>query len=412
MRKKAAMILSTLILMNMTAMAALAQAQTDAETTIETYAATTSVEGDNRYKAIRLTPLVYNLTNSNLSDILVKDSKGENVPYFIHEGSRSSSTITESTSLALINAYLFEDDYYFDYKLAVDTDRDTISTSIEFSTYHTNFAKELEVYGSYDNIHWDYIKRDSLFSVDGKDKLYIDFWQPLKYTHYRLKLGNNLEQISFDSAQLVYSVELSEDVYLLGSLQADFTIKSEDGVTTITVEGLQNLRLCDITIQTNSMFMRNVSAGSWRQKELYNLSFNDTSYSDTKIPLYWDIPLDEKYVITIYDGDDRPIEIDGILATYYGADVIFEGSARETYTLEFGRDPTKTAPVYDIGRYRNEILKGPIDRGTIQTINLLEIEIPQVRDYRVVFNVVIVVVTFLLGTVLVLKLRQKNSGTG
>ena len=271
------------------------------------FAHTAAIEtgGENQYKAVRLTPQIYNASNSDLSDLLIKDGNGENVPYFINTGSKKAYSSKENYEMSLINSYI------------------------------------------------------------------------------------------------------SEETYFIEVLEPAFTIESGDRRTNIIIEGLRNLRLCDVTLHTGSMFKRNVSTPHGTSKELYNLTLNDTSYADTTIPLNWNISQDEIYNITIADGDDKPITISSITVRYYADDVVFDGKTGGNHTLEFGRDATKAAPVYDIERYKNDILKGTIDKTTIGEIHYITEEIASERDYKLVFNIVIIVVTLLLGTVILLKLKKK-----
>ena len=367
-----------------------------------------TISGDNRYKAVRLTPQVYNAANGNLSDILIKDAGSENTPYFINSGVKNATESRESYPLVLINSYLKDDNFYFDYKLAAERGADTISTSVEFSTQYTNFAKEVDVYGSYDNINWDYVQNDIIYSIDDKTKLTIEFTRPQKFTHYRLKLANNLEQIAFDTATLVYVVEIGEENYFIETIEPGFNVESANKETYIDIKGLKNLRLCDITIHSDSMFSRYANAPGGVYKELYNLSLNGATYADTTLQLNWHISADDAYRITIADADDKPIQVDGVTVRYYADDIVFEGRADGTYTLEFDGGAAGAAPVYDIARYKTEILKGPVDRVTIGEIVYAEIKEPaQERDYRMIFNIVIVVVTLLLGSIIVIKLKKK-----
>jgi len=375
-----------------------------------THSAKIEVSGENRYKAARLIPQIYNAANSDLSDLLLKNSKGENVPYFIRSGLRESYTSRETYVLELINSYLKDDSFYFDYKTAAAQSADTIATSLEFSTNNINFAKAVDIYGSYDNINWDFIQKDTLYAVDDTSKLAIGFARPQKYTHYRLKLANNMEQIIFTAANLIYSIETSEENYFIESLAPTFIVEHTDNKRTdIMIEGLINLRLCDMTIDTDSMFKRTVSTawGLSVNKELYNLSLNGTSYADTTLPLNWQIPIDDTYTIMIADADDKPININGVTVRYYADEVVFEGAAGEVYTLEFGRDVAKRAPVYDIERYKNDILSGAIDRAAIGAITYAAPQqLPQ-YNFTLIFNIVIVVVALLLGIVILLKLKKK-----
>jgi len=367
-----------------------------------------NLTGANRYKAVRLTPAVYNAANTDLSDLLIKDSKNDNTPYFIHRGFQSVASSRDSYKLELINSYLKDDSFYFDYKLAAERSADTISTSLEFTTRVTNFAKAIELYGSYDNINWAFIQKDTIYSIDNKSKLMINFASPQKFTHFRLKLANNLEQISFSSASLVYSVETSGEIYFIESLEPAYSAKNVDKTTEITIEGLKNLRLCDITIHTDSMFKRNVRTSHGASKELFNLTLNDTTYSDTSIPLYWQVSANDTYTLTINNADDKPIEVKGLTARYFADELVFEAKANETYTLEFGSDPAKRAPVYDIERYKNEILKGEIDKATLGAISSAAPKAPS-TNYKLIFNIVIIVITLLLGTVIILRLKKSGA---
>ena len=373
----------------------------------KTHTAGIEISGVNEYKAVRLTPQIYNSSNYDLSDLLIKDSSGEDVPYFLNTGSSSAHITREVYQMSLINSYIKDDKFYFDYMLAVERDGDMLSTSIEFTTKDTGFAKEVDVYGSFDNMHWEFVQSDKIYSIDDKSKLEIKLARPQKYTHYRLELANNLEQIAFSAVCLVYHVEMYEESFFIESLEPAFTVESADRKTDIIIEGLHNLRLCDVTIHTESMFMRNAGRPQGGSKELYNLTLNGTSYSDTTMPLGWYIPRGETFIITIDDGDDKPIAVSSVTVRYYADDVVFKGESGGVYTLEFSGNAEKRAPVYDIERYKNDILKGEIDSAAIGEINYAIDEAPPERDFKLVFNIVIVAVTLLLGVVILLKLKKK-----
>ncbi|MCL1804999.1 MAG: DUF3999 domain-containing protein [Clostridiales bacterium] len=369
-------------------------------------AAKLALAGDSRYKSLRLTPEIYNASNDDLSDLLIIDSAGESVPYFIHTGYRRAYASREAYPMVLVDSYVKDDCFYFDYKLAAPRSGDAVATSLEFATPSAGFAKEVALYGSYDNIYWEFVQNDKLYSIDGVTKLSIEFAQARKYTHYRLMLANNLERISFDAVSLVYRVEISEESNFIESLEPAFTVGSGGRATNIAISGLRNLRLYDVTIHTGSMFKRYARTPHGVGKELYNLSFSGMSYTDTAIPLNWSISHDDEYVVILDDGDDKPIAVDSITVRYYADEVVFEGKAGESYILEFGRDASKRAPVYDIERYKSDVLRGPIDKASISEILYAPEQGAPARDYRLLFNIVIVAVALLLGAVIVLKLRK------
>jgi hypothetical protein len=248
------------------------------------------IEGENRYKSVRLIPQVYNAAHCALSDLLIKNS-GENVPYFIN----SSVGKTNET----------------------------------------------------------------------------------------------------------------EETYFIESFTPEFTVETQDKTTRILIEGLKNLRLCDLQIETDSMFIRKARASRGIEKELYNLSINGTTYTDTVLPLNRRVSESDIFTVSISDGDDEPVNITGIIVRYYADDLVFQGNAGGVYRLEFGADLSRAAPVYDIERYKNEILKGPIDRLVlgeivyVQTEPAREIIIP-----KIVFNIVVTVIGILLAVLIIFKLKK------
>ncbi len=375
-------------------------------TTVFANTATIQVTGENRYKAVRLTPEIYNNANSDLSDILVKNSNGETIPYFINSGFLMMNENLETFKMELINSYIKDENFYFDYKVTDQLERDIVANSIDVSTDDRNFAKVIEVYGSYDNVYWEFVQSDKLYSIDDKSKLSIDFNKPQKYCYYRFKLSNNLEKISFYDVKLVYNVKESEINYFIESLTPTYSIEEKDKTTYIHIKGLKNLRLCEIVIKTDTVFKRTANAPD-TSKEIYNLTLNEMSYSDTTLPLNGQLNMDEDYIITIDNNDDKPIAIKGLDVLYYADEVVFEANKNEHYTLEFGADESKTAPIYDITKYKDEILKKSLDKATINIINYdNEEEKQEEGDYKTVFNVVVIVITILLGVLILIRLRR------
>ena len=377
----------------------------------QVYANTAEIQmsGNDNYKAVRLTPEIYNNANSNLSDILILDSNGQAVPYFVYSGQQSEYETRETTPMKLINAYTKNDKFYFDYQLEQQQQRDTVSTSIECISKNTNFAKEVNIYGSYDNIYWEFIQNDKLYAIDDKSKSEIIFHHRQKYTYYRIELANNLEKISFDAVNLVYNVKESEKSYFIESLTPHYTIENKDKMTYINVEGLKNLRLCDITIDTNTMFQRTALSSLSAAKEIYSITLRDEAYANTTLPIDGKISYDDIFQITILNNDDKPIEILGITVRYYVDEIVFKPIADEKYMLYFDADDTKIAPVYDIERYKEEILKGPIDIVSIGPVNYTEEKIVSAKwDFKALFNIVVIGIAILLGGLILFQLKRKQ----
>ena len=376
------------------------------------HSAEIKISGENRYKAVRLNAAIYNYANSDLSDILIKDSKGDNVPYFINTYTKSLTKQDKSYALKLINSYKMAADSYYDYRLTeIKKDRDYPATAISFTVKDKDFAREISVYGSYDNINWELIKKDKIYSIEGKEKLIIEFSQPVKFTHYRITLGNDLKQLSLSRAELIYSTATYEESYFIETLKPRFSVEFSERETIVYITGLKQLRLYDLTIHTGSTFKRVVKTPGGN-KEMFNLALNETAYNDTTIELHRDISYTDSYPVIIVDEDDKPIEIESITVRYYVDELVFEGKPKEVYHLEFGEDPDKAAPVYDIERYKEEILKGEIDKVDLGNIVFPRPEAPKkMKDYSALFNVVIVLTSVLLGVVIVFKIKKAEDSS-
>jgi len=284
-------------------------------TTAFAHTATIENSGENKYKAIRITPEIYNNANHDLSDLRIKDNSGEDIPFFINSGGGTKT-----------------------------------DTSVQ------------------------------------------------RYT----------------MAMSTYNFFTQEKTYFVESITPRFSTKEKDKNTYINIEGLKNLRLGEITISTESMFKRTVSSPFGISKELYNLTFSNTSYTDTSMSFDWQTSNDDVFVLSINNGDDKPISINKITVKYYADELVFEGSKSEKYTIYFGAGDTKAAPVYDIERYKNEILADNIDRLSIKEVVLDKSkEEPEPKteaepyDYRMIFNIAVIAAAVVLGVLILLKLRKK-----
>lgn len=366
--------------------------------------ATISNQGNHQYKSVRLSPMIYQWANKDLSDIRIKDDKGQEVPYFIHTADQKIQQESAQYDMELINSYVKDDAFYFDYKVKIMPIGDVLATSIVAESNETNFAKSVELYGSYDNKNWQKIKDDTLYSVDSHVKTQISFEEPQKYTYYRFKLSNNLENISFDQVCLEYDASQYQEDYFLEEMTPGFTISEQGSNTEITLKGIKNLKLADITIVSDSMFKRMLFT-PFGEKEIYHLTFGKETYQDATIPMNWQVSDTDNFVMTIQNNDDVPINIDNIIVQYYADELVFDGSDSELFMLEFGNLKDKTAPEYDIANYQDLALKQGTDSLKI-TNTIIDDNVEQTVDYKWVFNIVVICIGVLLGGVLLLKVRK------
>lgn len=372
------------------------------------YSATIENNGNNKYKAVRLTPEIYNNIQENMADLELYSKDNEPIPYFINSSKESYFVLNEIYEMKEINSFVKDSYFYFDYTLKTPQDKDVIASSIKVETESNNFAKEVEIFGGYDNINWEKVQDDIIYNVDGNRKLEMTFDGVKKYTYYRFKISNNLEKISFTKVTLNHNNVVQEREYFTDTISPEFTTEEREKTTVIKIKGLKNLKLNDITLKTDSMFKRLVTFDGFESKMLYNLEFESTNYMDLTIPLEQYRVTTDTAEITIDNNDDKPIKILGIEAKYLIDELIFEGSKEDEYILKYGNTQSTTPKSYDISNYKEQILKEGYDVLSIKVIKTettKDIDKQQV-DYKLIFNVVICVVAFLLGFVIIRRLRK------
>ena len=362
--------------------------------------------GQNKYKSIRLTPEIYNFSNSDLSDLRIIDENNQTIPYFINTSYQTIYKGSYNYPMLRIDSYLKDDKFYFDYALEKEYDSDIQATSIKLASSNTNFAKQVEIFGSYDGINWTKIQDDIIYSVDNNVKLEILFNKTQKFTHYRFRLSNNLEKISFERVELNYDVSISEKSYFTETITPEFSREEQENNTHIHINGLKNLKLNEITIVSDSVFKRNASTPI-NSKEIYNLNFGDEKYCDTTLEMNWHIPDQDIFTLIIHNNDDKPINIDSIIVTYFADELVFDGSSSNSYTLKFGTDPSAKKPMYDIANYKEEVLKQNIDKLTLSNITFDD-KTKQENEvnYELIFNITVIIVTIILGVITINKLRK------
>jgi hypothetical protein len=378
-----------------------------------------SGSGSRKYKAIQLTADVYNRTKPNLADLMLYNENNEPIPYFINSFTDTNTESQKTYDMEQIDAFLKKDRYYLDFTLRIPQTRDVTATSLELEANAdvdadadagsdgTDFVKKVVVWGGYDGVNWNRIMEDTLYAVDANRKLEIRFTDVLKYTFYRLELSNNLEKVAFPSARLKYNELQRAREYYTSKLDPKYTIEQKGSDTLVKLTGLLNLKLCSITLKTDSMFKRTVSFDNQPSKQLYHLQFNDNVYQDLTIPLGSYVMGSETSSLTIRNGDDKPIDIKGIEISYLVDELIFDGSGSDDYTLRFGNPSIQEPKSYDVASYSEQILKQGYDVLNLGKIKA-EAKAPEVKqlDYKLIFNVTIVAAAAVMGFVLLRKLKK------
>lgn len=376
------------------------------------YAYNTTIDniGSYKYKAVRLTPEIYNKIRGDMVDLELYDKDNEPVPYFINSFVESEVESKNTYDMKLVNSFIKDEYSYYDYALQNQQNGDITATSIEVQTNQEDFAKKVEILGGYDNVNWEKVQDDILYSVDGNKKTEITFNGIKKYTYYRFKIPNNLEKISFSSVLLKFNKTMQNKEYFINSISPEFSSEERGNTTAIKIQGLRNLKLSSITLKTDSIFKRRVTFDGSNSKVLYNLDFASTSYRDLTIPLSSYRVNSDTTEIIIENKDDKPIEVSGIEAKYIADELIFDGSKSSEYTLRFGNSEIQTPKKYDISNYKELILKEGYDVLNVKELKeeSSKVLIKEQYDYKLIFNVAISIAAVVMGIIVFLKLKTSN----
>jgi len=370
--------------------------------------ATIPITGEHEYKAVRLTPQIYNRANPDLSDVLVLDENGQPVPYFIHtfeiaKAGETAKMFPLRAGETLIHANTRSSDFYRQFNV----NQDILATAIFIQSTTPLFACDVQLQGSFDGIAWNHIQNERLYRTGGGEKLDFFFTQPLRYAHYRFSTEDC--PLIIDGADLGYSRTLARREYFEQTMTARFDIEQDGNQTVVKLHGLKGVPLHAATFHTESQFIRYVSFANRRAK-LFNYTIGFSHYQSLTLLFGGWRTHSDVVEIRIENGDNVPIDISQITLVYLTKEVVFKGENGKTYTLSFGTGPTR-APVYDIVQYKDLILDQGYDLLPIQiTLSDTVTQAPKPEpafDYTLLFNVLVVAVSLLLGVVIVLRLRRK-----
>jgi hypothetical protein len=341
-----------------------------------------------------------------MADLVLYDKDNEPVPYFINSFTESETETKKTYEMGLINSFVKDEYFYYDYALKNPQNQDVMATSIEFQTDKEGFAKKVEIYAGYDNVNWEKVQEDIIYNVGGSKKLELIFANTKKYTYYRFKIPNNLEKVSFSSVVLNYNKTLQKKEYFINTISPKFSTEERGNTTVIKIKGLRNLKLSSISLKTDSIFKRDVTFDGSASKMLYNLEFENTKYRDLTIPLDQYKVTTDTTEIAIDNKDDKPIKIMGIEAKYLVDELIFDGLKSSEYTLRFGNSDIQNPKNYDIVNYKEQILNEGFDVLSIKGIKTEASKVPSQYDYKLFFNIAVSVVAVVMGIIVFLKLKK------
>jgi hypothetical protein len=373
------------------------------------------IAGASKYKAIFLPPEVYQHALANLGDLRLVDSDGRQVPYYIQRGElvRKQSEVVIASRIT--DSFEAGYDSYFDFNLFVDENTDPLGNRLVFALPTGIFVKHIEIYGSHDGVKWQYLTRDYIYQVDGREKKEASLGGARKFRYYRIRLLDNVEKLALKGLTLVARKDISNWARYEQVTQMEYEITNLARQTVITLRNPYNLRIKRLVLDIDDNFQRSYSVYSDAKAthqvqtgEIYNLRFAGVDVSGKVIDFKAAV-MTHEVIIKIDDRDDRPLAIKGIQAEYYIDKLVFSDMGNTPYRLYFGNAKAEP-PKYELGLQRSYIEKENQDECRLLAVEgnqtTSQVELAVRSDY--LFNAAIVAVSLLLIIVLVPKLSSRK----
>lgn len=373
------------------------------------------LESKAAYQHFYLDNEVYGQAAVDLRDLRIMNGSGEFIPFYIDSEAEAIEESVVSYTSSLMGTARKGRDTLFDYKIIpIRENTDIQGNTLVFDLPEEAFLKHVQVFGSYDGNTWELLKKSDLYSTDGLNQNRIELEATYKFSHFRLLVKDNIENLNFGKLQLLHNNrELRMRSYL--RLQTpNYEMKQEGNRTEIHIQNKDHLKVSKITLQSSGNFTRSYELlddsgkviGTKGSTELYRMDFKDARIEATEI-----VPstvVTSSFKIIIYNHDDAPIKISGISAEYVVDKLVFAESGAGPYQLLYGNVEAST-PQYDISNFKDLIEAGDVGLATLGAENPVLKEITSAKSNRFFskmgFNAVIIVVSLLLIIILARKMK-------
>lgn len=342
-------------------------------------------DGSAGHKAVGLNYHVYEKnsnysTYNNLKDLRIVDDKGEYVPYFLEsgEGSNKLSIVKEdnsSTTYKITNTEEANPNYT------------PFTMTFDKSNNNEEYLVNVKVYGSNNDVDYEFITKDTLYFTDGRIKDFIELPECKNYSYFKVVYEKNGKRPNFTGAYIKYGYYKSEKLTNILNIQEgdtnidmvyEVTQLKDTNETEISIDLIEGIYIDNIQILTNGVFIRDVMFDD-NLYEIYNYTKDGVPITNTKVYADSQNPCpDYTKKIIIKNNDDKPIDITGVVLTYRYDRAIFESNGVDNYYVEFGNHNLEE-PVYDIQKLSNQIIDegyNVLELGRVETTKVYETREP------------------------------------
>ena len=378
--------------------------------------------GTNKYKYFFLDKEIYLYSNANLSDLRIIDKLGSSVPYYILEGFKEEEQEEVIHKLKLIknaketNKEKTITNTIFDYQL-LSEDKNLSCNRLELDVDNSReYSNQFEVYGRNDKSNWSFITSDTIYNIDKFKKNDVSLGNFFNYSFYRIKILDSGDRATIKECRAVFKKISNKYDNYKETTDLKFDASEEEKTTLIKVDNPNKLKLLNINIIAEGNFNRRYdltfgdSDYSLYSDNLYKFNHNNIDISKTRIDFSGTWKNDTTLALRIFNNDNAPLKIDKIEAEFIIDKVIFEDNGSKEYKLYFG-NPDAAKPSYDIVTFQSYIEKDDKDKCFLGSLVVLKESKEEIKEskinYKLIFNILIVVISIVLVSTLVLILRKK-----
>ncbi|MEK3719430.1 hypothetical protein [Paenibacillus sp. FSL H8-0034] len=385
------------------------------------YAKPIELQGSDKYGALFLDDEVYKGAREDLGDLRIMDDKGQFVPYYVDSGAAKAVDTQVVYTSNVIDTVKKNNDTLIDFRISpIDATKDIQGNGVILSLPEQAFLKHLELYGSYDGNQWELLHKDYVYRTEQLEKHTVVLDKTVKFTYYRVKIIDNVENLAFPQLQLIHRTRASSWQEFAKTTSLPYDTKQEQGQTLLQVRNDNRLRITKVQLEAQGSFRRSYTAQTAAgqdvsiegKRELYRLDFKDVQLQNTMI--VGAVPITSPVLtIKINNQDNAPIQLTGLKVDYVIDKLVFERQEGRTYQLVYGNS-VAGKPSYDIASFRTQIEQ---ENPTLAKL-AVQTEAPEAAregqansswfQTKAAFNMIIIAVSVLLAVILGMKLSRSK----
>lgn len=321
---------------------------------------------NDEWHKLTLPNAVFGKVNPNISDLRIYGiAKSDTIeaPYFLRV--LSEKVVHKMIPFEIINKTKNENGYYFTFQV----DAEDAINQIKLNFDNTNFDWKVELQGTQNQQEWFTILEDyRILSIKNET---TDFkfttlnFQKAKYQFFRLLIKSN-ERPELQSAKLSKH-EITEGNYNSHNIKkTKITEDKQLKTTTVNLELEQAVVLSHLNIDVSNTFdyyrslkieykndsVKTEKGWKYYYQTIFNGTLNSLETNRFKTPN----TIAKHFRIMIANGDNQPLDINGVSAKGYKYQMIGRFTEAADYMLVYGNSKARK-PSYDINKFEQKVSK-------------------------------------------------------